>query len=488
MRIRHGFVSFIFMCALGIGGSLLHAQTAQTFDSVVKQSLISLISGLASGVGGSAPKQSVPLPAGATDSVLRALGRPRLVSLSSPVTAQGLTNFNAHVIHAEGTSEWLIGALANGQIATYELKSSVIGKTSPSQSSTDKQQTRGIEDPLVAVPPPAVDPRVVEFLFATTRQKIDPHPGNNVAFNGERGPLTYGAASVRIPDDHKIGRIELPSSWRLFGLTLSTAPDDHEHFVIKGVSLLSETGFDQIARAKGANTALIFIHGFNTSFEDALYRNAQIVWDLQYRGLSVLFTWASRGEIKDYIYDRESAELATGAFITLLQKLKRDYGIEQVNVLAHSMGNLLALDALASYSQTANPVQITRLIMAAPDVDRDRFQVLAPAAKAVVGGLTLYASSADRAMEVSRAVAGGIPRAGDVPADGPVVLPAMETIDVTAVGGDIFGLNHNVFAASRDVMEDISAMLRLGLPSPRLMQIRAVPDPPSAQRYWRYVP
>lgn len=488
MRPRFGFVCLFFMCALGIGGNLLYAQTAQTFDSVVKQSLISLISGLAGGVGGSTPKQSVPLPVGATDSVLRALGRPRLVSLSSPVTAQGLTNFNAHVIHSKGTSEWLIGALATGQIATYELKSSVISKTSPSQPSTAELQTRGIEDPLVAVPPPAVDPRVVEFLFATTRQKVDPHPGNNVTFNGERGPLTYGAASVRIPDDHKIGRIELPSSWSLFRLNLSTTPDDHEHFIIKSVTSLSEIGFDQIAKAKGANTVLIFIHGFNTSFEDALYRNAQIVWDLQYRGLSVLFTWASRQEIKDYLYDRESAELATGAFITLLQKLKRDYGIEQVNVLAHSMGNLLALDALASYSQTSNPVQIARLIMAAPDVDRDRFQVLAPAAKAVVGGLTLYASSADRAMEISRAVAGGIPRAGDVPADGPVILPVMETIDVTAVGGDIFGLNHNVFAASRDVMEDISAMLRLSLPSPRLMQIRAAPNPPAPQRYWRYVP
>jgi hypothetical protein len=55
------------------------------------------------------------------------------------------------------------------------------------------------------------------------------------------------------------------------------------------------------------------------------------------------------------------------------------------------------------------------------------------------------------------------------------------------VGEDIFGLNHNVFAASRDVMEDISAMLRLNLPPPRLIQIRAVPDPPSIARYWRYV-
>jgi esterase/lipase superfamily enzyme len=101
--------------------------------------------------------------------------------------------------------------------------------------------------------------------------------------------------------------------------------------------------------------------------------------------------------------------------------------------------------------------------------------------------MTLYASSADRALIASRKLAGDIPRAGDVPADGPISLPNLETIDVTATGEDIFGLNHSVFAASRDVMEDISLILRLNLPSPRLTQIRPVPDPPAAAKYWKYV-
>jgi esterase/lipase superfamily enzyme len=233
---------------------------------------------------------------------------------------------------------------------------------------------------------------------------------------------------------------------------------------------------------------LVFVHGFNTTFEDALYRNAQIVWDLQYTGLPVLFTWASRGQVADYIYDKDSAYLAREAFVTLLKKLKDDYGVDQITVLAHSMGNLIALDALANYAKTSNPIQIARLVMAAPDVDRDEFKALAPMAKAIVGGMTLYASSADRAMVLSRELAGGIPRAGDVPTDGPIILPNIETIDVTAVGNDIFGLNHNVFASSRDVLEDISLLLRVNLPPPRLVQIRAVPGPPSVPTYWKYVP
>jgi esterase/lipase superfamily enzyme len=338
-------------------------------------------------------------------------------------------------------------------------------------------------------PPPAVDPRVVEFLFASTRQAITPPPRVSVSYSGERGPLTFGAASVRIPDDHKTGRIELPESWKLFGFTLRTSrTDEHEHFIIKRVVPLSEDIFHQVARAKGAHAALVFVHGFNTTFEDALYRNAQIVWDLQYTGLSVLFTWASRGGVSAYIYDKDSASLVREAFVTLLHKLKHDYDIDQVNVLAHSMGNLIALDALANYAQTSNPIHIARLVMAAPDVDRDEFTALAPRAKAIIGGMTLYASSADLALVASRTLAGGIPRAGDVPTGGPIVLPNIETIDVTAVGNDIFGLNHNVFAASRNVLDDIYVLLTQNLSPPRLSQIRSVPEPPAVTRYWRYVP
>ena len=31
---------------------------------------------------------------------------------------------------------------------------------------------------------------------------------------------------------------------------------------------------------------------FNTTFTDSLYRLAQIVWDLQYKGLPIAFSWA----------------------------------------------------------------------------------------------------------------------------------------------------------------------------------------------------
>lgn len=545
MRLKSLFHAALLFCwvLFPCAGS---AQTA-TVNSI-RQSLLSLIAKLQSAdqspTDGHTPSPT-PMPAGPS---LAALGPARDVKLSVAVAAQGLLNVGGVVVHENGISEWKLGVLDNGEIAIYaftivrvekpvverasatlernagylnndlfrEYESTpVIHKranagartyapatfdwgesaktdhaTAPWHSTITSMPRPAPGGPAISLsaPIPAIDPRVVEFLFASTRQQITGSPGQNISFDGERAALTFGAASVRIPDDHKIGQIELPSSWKLFGLTWSTTPDEHLHFIVKRVVPLSEDVFAQVIKAKNARSALVFVHGFNTSFEDALYRNAQIVWDLQYSGVSVLFTWASRGEAVDYLYDQGSAYLARDAFIALLKKLKNDYGIEEINVLAHSMGNLVVLDALSNYAQTANPVQIARLVMAAPDVDGDQFKVLAPSAKAIVGGMTLYASSADRAMTLSRTLAGGKPRAGDVPAGGPIILPNIDTIDVTAIGNDIFGLNHNVFASSRDVLEDISAMLKTGLPPPRLIQIRGAPEPPAVRTYWKYVP
>jgi hypothetical protein len=112
----------------------------------------------------------------------------------------------------------------------------------------------------------------------------------------------------------------------------------------------------------------------------------------------------------------------------------------------------------------ADPIRVAELVMAAPDVDRDYFNLHAPELRKLTSGMTLYASSNDKAITVSRTLAGGIPRAGDVPAAGPVVIPGIETIDVSVVGNDLLGLNHDVFASTRQVMNDNRTAPKLNTP------------------------
>ncbi|RFB80965.1 alpha/beta hydrolase [Methylovirgula sp. 4M-Z18] len=331
------------------------------------------------------------------------------------------------------------------------------------------------------------DPRIVDILYATVRapNKSDSVPGH-AAYTGERNSqLEFGRARIRIPEDHKIGRLELPGGLSVFGFDLiRQAPDPNKHFLIRSVQPLTSEQWDDLIDSVGPKDAVIFVHGFNNSFEDGVLRIAQITWDLQYKGLPVLFSWASRGEIADYEYDRNSALVAREAFMQLLDNLREKHGITKVHIIAHSMGSFLVLDALANARQL--PGAMGQLILAAPDVDRDQFKAEIPLLGKTFSGLTLYASSNDRALEASMKLAGNIPRAGDVPPDGPIVIQGLDTLDVSSLGEEMFGLNHGTFAEARPLIDDMSLILSQGLRPPRLAEERPVPDNGTPVRYWRF--
>jgi esterase/lipase superfamily enzyme len=340
---------------------------------------------------------------------------------------------------------------------------------------------------LCGAPGDNIDSRIVEFIFATDRQPDV--SSKTVSFVGDRqDKLTFGAASVRVPEDHKFGRLELPSTWHLFGYEIyRQKQDDNSHFSIKQLSFLSESDLGKLIAEQGAKTALIFVHGFNTSFEEAIYRNAQIVWDLQFHGLSVLFSWSTKGgdNISDYGYDQVSALSGRFRFVELVSKLQKEFGIQHINVIAHSMGNFLVLDALQNYAPSLPQIHIDQLVMAAPDIDRKAFSDAIPKLKSMTVGMTLYASSADKALRASAMFAKS-PRAGDVPPEGPVILANLDTIDVTNVGDEIFGLNHSVFATNREIINDIKLLIEDGKKPPRSGDIRRAPEPPAPPTYWKY--
>lgn len=152
------------------------------------------------------------------------------------------------------------------------------------------------------------------------------------------------------------------------------------------------------------------------------------------------------------------------------------------------MGNLIAVDALASSAMTSSPAAIAQFVMAAPDVDRDMFIQDIPRVAKVAKGLTLYASANDKALALSKRIAGNIPRAGDVPATGPIVMASLSTIDASVVGDELFGLNHSSFATTRNILNDLKLLLETGAPPPRLAEIRGYPEPPLTATYFRYAP
>ncbi|MBI1205060.1 MAG: alpha/beta fold hydrolase [Rhodopseudomonas sp.] len=329
--------------------------------------------------------------------------------------------------------------------------------------------------------------RAVDLLFASNR--VSDTTSAKLDLTGGRGDkLTFGAAQVHVPHDHKIGKLELPLKANWLKLRWSDeATDPQRHFIVEQIGFFDRDRFVELAKANPRRTAVVFVHGFNTSFREGLLRLAQIVWDLQFLGVPVLFSWPSQGGFLSYVYDFNSALGARDSFQELIDILRSQAGIAELHVIAHSMGNLVVLDALSGLVSAGQPT-IAELIMAAPDVDIDLFQGLIKKVGQIVRGMTLYASANDWAMKVSRDLSKK-PRAGDVFETGPVVAQKLDSIDVSAIGNEMFGLNHNTFASNRSLVDDIGRLIAKGdrPPNARSPQIRGVPEGKTPPAYWKYV-
>ncbi len=169
---------------------------------------------------------------------------------------------------------------------------------------------------------------------------------------------------------------------------------------------------------KTRRRALVFTHGYNTQFDEAVVRLAQIVDDTHYPGLPVLFSWPSRGEVRDYGYDKDSANFSRDAMADLLARLARDPGIEGIDIFAHSMGNWLTMETLRQLSIAGDAKTLGRLgtiVMAAPDIDMDVFRTQIARLRPLAARIVLYASRDDYALDLSRRLFGGKIRPAPTP-------------------------------------------------------------------------
>jgi esterase/lipase superfamily enzyme len=330
--------------------------------------------------------------------------------------------------------------------------------------------------------------------------------GTDRARSGEAGRLSYGPdrarhlelgrALVTVPAAHRVPAIERPFAIRVPYLQLvlyEQGEDPRKHFTIKSLEVLSRSDLLTLVRARIAaarafgDQALVFIHGFNTGFDNAVYRTAQLAYDLQFDGAAFLYSWPAGAGVMGYARDRESATQAEPYLKEFLQMVVRETGARGVSVVAHSMGNLPLLNVLRDLGPSLPPgVRLNEVVLAAPDVDRDVFSNLVSAIQGYGRGITLYCSANDRAMVASRQVAGGVPRAGDVPPDGPVIMPGVDTIDVTEISTDLLALNHSLYAEKGALLNDIGLLLQTGErpPDKRIPILQRVRT--ERGEFWRY--
>jgi len=357
--------------------------------------------------------------------------------------------------------------------------------------------------PAVAAGPsggaaPAEEPdwHVVPVYWGTDRA-VTPN-AKRLAFGSDRArKLQLGEAMVTVPNVHKVPNVERPWVVKIpyFDVTLYEEKEDPKsHFTIKEIKALTkEQLLAQVkARLKDSklfkDQAVVFVHGYNTSFDNALYRTAQIAYDLDFDGATFLYSWPSGGAVASYTYDRESAQASEPYLREYLEMVVKETGAKSVSIIAHSMGNQPLMDVLRDMRSSAPAgVEISQVILAAPDVDADSFSNLAKTIQGLAKNVTLYVASNDRALIVSRNFWGSY-RAGDVPPAGPLILPGIDTIDVTAASTDTFAINHSGYASNNKLLEDIGELLKTGLRPPELRPLKPGKISGPGGDYWRYAP
>ncbi|MCP8937835.1 alpha/beta hydrolase [Alsobacter sp. SYSU M60028] len=316
----------------------------------------------------------------------------------------------------------------------------------------------GVLDPVAV----AEGTKQVPLFVATTRAK--PKIELERMFSGDRDKtVNHAKLTVSIPPNHQTGQIEWPSR----------APGDSRvNFVTADRDYMNSQAFLQTIKAELARrkpddrTVLVFIHGYNTKFEEAVYRFAQIVNDSGFKGVPVLFTWPSRGALLDYPYDRESAVFSRDDLEATLDDIATKTGVRKIDVLAHSMGNFLFVETLRQATIRGNGTfhgKIGQIMLAAPDIDIDVFRRQLMVIGQLKLPITVFVSRDDKALNFSRMVWGSQVRAGAYTVSDPAVMEKLREANITVIDlSEVKGtdaMNHGKFASSPDVVKMIGGRL-----------------------------
>jgi esterase/lipase superfamily enzyme len=247
-------------------------------------------------------------------------------------------------------------------------------------------------------------------------------------------------------------------------------PNPKTDFAVTSIKQMTtvQQGLFWFKQQRNGAHALVFVHGFNNTYEDAVFRFAQIVHDSGAQVAPIMFTWPSRARLRDYVYDKESTNYSRTALENTLRYLAKDPDVKDITVLAHSMGTWLAMESLRQMAIRDGRIdpKIDNVILASPDIDVDVF-----ARQFVELGdhrpkFTIFVSQDDRALAASRFISGDIDRVGSIdptkePYKTKLERAGINVIDLTKVK-TVDSLNHGKFAESPQIVQLIGQRLAKG--------------------------
>ncbi|HEY1941601.1 MAG TPA: alpha/beta fold hydrolase [Roseiarcus sp.] len=298
--------------------------------------------------------------------------------------------------------------------------------------------------------------RPVQLFVASTRKGETGAAEQALSTGGAHFALDI----MTIPPGHHAGSIEEP----MWG-----AANARDHIVLAQERKLDADEFraelaSHVSGRIGVNRdVLVLVHGFNTGFEEARDRAAQIVADSRFGGVAVLFTWPTKQQLFGYVSDKDNATASRDALQNLLQQIAATPGVGKVHVLAHSMGGWIAMEALRQESISGDRDlngHLGEVMLASPDIDLDVFAAqmshLRPAK------VTVFATANDKALSLSSAIAESRQRVGAINPSSPVDREKLEKLGAKVYDLSSFSdgfIDHAAYADTPDVLHAIGAQV-----------------------------
>lgn len=330
---------------------------------------------------------------------------------------------------------------------------------------------------------------VVESIcFVTNRERIAaPAKGGKWTdtFGVEPSKtITFGRVDVAIPGQLIVGRFK----------DNSTLPVDPLQVTRRFESTaLDQDALHELLADAADDDVLVYVHGYNNRFEEALQRAAQLKHEMGFEGSVIAFCWPSLGETfvtrsieaaqenpslldrmvsplsKPYLRDLKAAADSQPAFTRLLKHLlerrRESGGSARIHLLAHSMGNRLMLGSLHELELAGafceEPQAIENVILFAPDVSVEDFQCWRGAATRASRRLTHYYSTEDipllLSQKVNRDRRAGLCRVECLRGE------EADTICVDDINSYFSGLGHLYYGNSRAVLRDLHYLVVMGM-------------------------
>ena len=207
--------------------------------------------------------------------------------------------------------------------------------------------------------------------------------------------------------------------------------------------------------SSGARDVLIYVHGFNQTFETAVLDAARLSDGIKFHGDTLAFAWPSKAKLLDYGYDRDSAMWSRDALEKVLDGLMASPTVGRLHIVAHSIGTMLTMEALRqlyAHQGDAAADRLGAVVFAAPDIDMDVFTSSVDHIGPIARKITLLTATNDRALAVSRWMAGGMTRVGAAQ-KAQLEQLGLHVIDASQEGWGV--VNHDLFLTNDRIRQVI---------------------------------